>query len=377
MNKDNLKRIFGKYIEKFEFMNNQDNNETYKWEVAKKFREAMDDALNGDDETFKVKLAEARVITRNIIDSYTQPFWGLVEISKKEPATVREMFKRLYFDDGGDLKVQERLIEEFFIKSQELVDKYFPGSFRYKQNSHSVSAYLFLYDPDKHYMYKATQAQIFADCIEFYDDWGNGDNINLEVYYKMCDWLVEEIKKCEPLLRTNEDRFINKESVIEDKEKHMLAFDIIYACSVYDLFEGISFSRPNLKEKNIILAKREIAEKKYAEYLNAAEDANTLDDAVLKLEAALENTDEIEYKSFGWGQIQSREGCIIKVVFEECEKNLDVITIFSKGIAKTRTGKCEEIVKKYENILNRKSVIKSRLKFTEKTLEPYKEYIEI
>lgn len=83
---------------------------------------------------------------------------------------LRQMFMDLYSDDGGDVKVQMELIKNFFDQSNELLDKYFPDSHLYKQTSHSVSSYLFFYDPDHHYMYKATQSQVMADCIKFYDD---------------------------------------------------------------------------------------------------------------------------------------------------------------------------------------------------------------
>lgn len=29
----------------------------------------------------------------------------------------------------------------------------------------------------------------FADCIEFYDDFGMGDHVKLKTYYRMCDEL--------------------------------------------------------------------------------------------------------------------------------------------------------------------------------------------
>lgn len=144
MNQNNLQQIFSHYTEKFEYINNPENNENYKWKVAKEFRYLMDQALAANTSEFPNALYKAKVSTCNIIDSYTQPFHGLVEFARKEPETVRKMF----------------------------LDLYTPGSYRFKQNSHSVSAYLFLYDPDHHYMYKATQALIMADCIGFYDEWG-------------------------------------------------------------------------------------------------------------------------------------------------------------------------------------------------------------
>ena len=42
-------------------------------------------------------------------------------------------------------------------------------------------------------MYKASQAQAYADCVEFYDDWGSGAKMDLRIYHRMCDELIETI----------------------------------------------------------------------------------------------------------------------------------------------------------------------------------------
>ena len=45
MNTNHLSQIFTNYIEKFEFINNTEHHENYKWLAAKKFRKLMDAAL--------------------------------------------------------------------------------------------------------------------------------------------------------------------------------------------------------------------------------------------------------------------------------------------------------------------------------------------
>lgn len=92
MNKEHLEQIFAHYIEKFEYINNPDYRESYKWGIAKTFRTLMDEALISDDSSFAAALYKAKSVTSNLIDSYTQPFHGLVEFARKEPQTVRQMF---------------------------------------------------------------------------------------------------------------------------------------------------------------------------------------------------------------------------------------------------------------------------------------------
>ena len=178
MNRTNFEQIAAHYIERFEEINNEEHAEYYKWQVCQRFRPLMDLALSAPAEEFSKALDDVRKCTENMIDSYTQPFYGLVDMTRKRGdsypvdaiETVRRMFLDLYAVDGGDLWVRMKKIEKFFETSNELLTEYAPGSFLYKQDSHSVSAYLFLYDPEHHYMYKAMQSKAMADCIEFGDD---------------------------------------------------------------------------------------------------------------------------------------------------------------------------------------------------------------
>ena len=187
MNNNHVQQIFAHYIDKFEYINNPTHQEYYKWQIAKRFRDEMDVALAAPTEEFPSKLYEVKKLTSNLIDSYTQPFHGLVKFAEQEPETVRNMFKMLFSDDGGDLENRQERVQAFLSQSHALRDKYYPDSYLYKEDMHSVTGYLFLYDPDHNYIYKATHARDFADCIEFYDDWGYGTDVKLAIYYRMCD----------------------------------------------------------------------------------------------------------------------------------------------------------------------------------------------
>ncbi len=380
MNKDNLFEIFSRYIDKFDHINNANCDENYKWLVCKKFKACMDDALSKDGEAFVTALSKARAVTENIIDSYTQPFAGLIEFAKHEPQTVKEMFLSLYANDGGDIHVQEALIEKFFNKSNELLDKYSPNSFRFKQNSHSVSAYLFLYAPETHYMFKAAQANIFADCIEYYEDWGTGDNINLAVYYRMCDWLVEQIFNCEELLKTDASRFKLPiaNQMYEDKNKHLLAFDIIYTCSVYDLFDGISFIRPNLKEKNLILEKKSTALRLLEEYNTALEKAENLNRALRAIEENFTPNVLLTHKKFGVGKWISYSQEIAEVEFAAPigNKKLGVYQIFSTGLVKLDDADMQASLMQHIPYLKDKEMTINAVALIAKELAPYQEYLE-
>ena len=72
MNRNNLQSIFKKYIDNFEILNNEKNDETYKWEIAQKFQE-----FDVDAEDFVEMLTYMWKTSENLIDSSQQlPFYA-------------------------------------------------------------------------------------------------------------------------------------------------------------------------------------------------------------------------------------------------------------------------------------------------------------
>lgn len=101
MNRNNLQSIFKKYIDNFEILNNEKNDETYKWEIAQEFQK-----FDVDAEDFVEMLTHMWKVSENLIDSSQQlPFYALVEFARREPETVREMFRKLFAEEHlGDIE---------------------------------------------------------------------------------------------------------------------------------------------------------------------------------------------------------------------------------------------------------------------------------
>ena len=383
MNKNQMNQIFAHYIDNFEMINNKEHEEYYKWQVCATFKELMDDALGADAEEFADALYRVKVCSENIIDSYTQPFYGLVELARKEPETVQQMFIDLYSDDNGDVKVQMKLIEDFFDQSNELLVKYYPDSYLYKQNSHSVSSYLFLYDPDHHYMYKATQSQIMADCIEFYDDWGSGDNIKLDVYYRMCDEMLAEIKNCPELLATNRSRYdgglqLKPGALHADPELHILLFDIIYCSHVYNLFDGITFERPKSKEKQLIVEQKNKAKELLSAYDEAKLAVENLDEALMYFASSMKSAGKVKHKMYGECEVITVDPRYlkIKIVKSGEEKQLGLAVVIANGIIVIDSDEFREKKELYLPLLKKAESVPRTLEYAARALEPYKEYLD-
>jgi len=273
MNDRHFAQIVDNYIKKFAVMNAPapGSDETYKWRVAKQFRPMMDAALESDDSVFPSKLLETQKMVKNLTDSYTQPFYGLYEFAKKDPVAVKNMSRHLF--DSCELPPEEKMEENrnFLSNASNLKEEHFPGSFRYESTIHTASVFQTLYDPDSSYIVKPKHARKFADCIDFFDDWKGGQSTRLDIYYRMCDEVAEAIQNNTALLETHQSRFELEQpgSLHPDEKHHLLVFDLIYCCSTYGLYSGVSFNRPPDLEK---VRLREENEKKAAElYLKLEE----------------------------------------------------------------------------------------------------------
>ena len=375
MNLEKFQELADRYIDAFEMTNSKPHIEYYKWQIAKKFRPAMDAALAASDEDFPKKLSDVRRLTRNLIDSSVQPFGGLVEFAKKDPGTVRKMFRDLFATVEEDVETKEEEIYRFMDTSHALRDKYFPDSFRYTDDLHSVTGYLFLYDPDHSYLYKATHCRIFADCVEFYDDWGSGPDTKLDIYYRMCDECIEAINNNPALLATAESRYEHdREGMHPDTAKHILLFDMIYCCSTYHLFDGIHIVTPKSKERQLMQERKE----KAIRLQQAVDEANAkstgLENVLSLISDAVVESAVIRHKTFGVGKITGiRDGRPV-ISFESAgDKELGIKQSIVNGLISIDGL---ELSEEQMNLLKSEERIKAEVSAAEKALVPYLEYLD-
>ena len=381
MNDNNVQQIFSHYIEKFEYINSPKCQEYYKWKIAKRFPSMMNEALAALSEDFSAKLYEVKKLSSNLIDSYTQPFYGLVKFAQREPETVRAMFKALYADDGGDITKRMERVQAFIKQSNALRDKYYPDSYLYTHTVHSVTGYLFLYDPDHNYIYKPNQSLAFADCVEFYDDWGYGINVKLPVYYRMCDQLVEAIKGSKELLATDASRFENGwgedgSTFYPDTEKHILAFDLIYCCSVYNLFDGIRFTRPKTKDRQLMQERKDKAAILSQNLEKARQDVKELQEALEYIRSIYVAGLTIKHKKYGDIVITEKDGYTVTVdVPDVGKKKLDIRALVANGIVTADVEGYAVMSEKYQPYLKDRDNIEPRLARAEQEFAPYAQYL--
>lgn len=375
MNQANFQQIINNYIATFEFTNSKGEEEYYKWQIAKQFKPMMDAALVASDEVLPSKLLAVKKLSSNIIDSSIQPFYGICKFAEKEPETVRTMFQELYANNNTS--TQNR-INHFLNQSLELCNKYYPESYLYKNNVSAITGYLFLYNPEVYYFYKATEAREFADCIEFYDDWGSGAGTKLDVYFRMCEEVVEAIKKNTPLLSIAKSRFaIDPKGMHPDINKHILLYDIMFCCRTHNLFKGIHFIVPKSSERKLMQERKE----------KAIRLSEALDAARKKLEPVKEGKRlisetiipgaKIRHKTFGEGIIESVNDTTMTIDFSKAsKKKFGIVTSILKCIVSVDNPDFIEVIRTYEECLLHEKSLRDAVSYAERQLEPYEEYLD-
>jgi hypothetical protein len=360
----NYEAIIQQYIEKFNFLNNHVNDETYKWDAFAHFHEHWDP--NVKDDEFPTMIKESFRKTSNLINnSMVLPAAGICQLAELEPAGVRELFHKLSQDDGGDIKLRQERIENFVEDVSFLMEKHIPKSWKFRQDFRVALFYLNLIYPDKNYIFKATEAKEFADRVSIAEDFGSGKNFSLASYYKMCDSLLSKIKEHDELMAVHETRWeIRKEwddsvTLVND-DYHILVYDILYCAHGYGLYVDV----PKLyckKPKNVPEKKTQKSE------VEVELEQKRLE--LLKIEAELRNlpiTDLsgmlVSHKEFGDGTIVDQGDERISVEFSTGLKKFKLPEALTNGYLKT-SDETERLisVKKKAEIQEALRLIKSEV----------------
>ena len=374
MNLKRLKRLFQSYIEHFDEISFGEHDETYKWEVTAYYRKNF--RLEAED--FAGMLEKLRRKTGNLIDSgLQQPFAALVRYARQEPSTVRAMFAALYADDHGDRKAEQRRIDEFIAKSEELRKKYCPDSWRYRNDQRSVMAYLFFHDPDHHYLYRWKQARAFADFAGVTDDLERNGKLRLPVYYKMCDALTEAMAADENLMEANRARFQQGRKLDPDKNLHILCCDMIWSSQVYGLFNSLYYSRLTATEKKKLLADRETALGLQAAYEDALAREKQLEEIQAHVLKRLSPGTEVTSDTFGTGVIETLKDAYVAVRFPEPAglRRFVLLPALAEGFIVPGDAALTAYIRKNEEIMKGAMDIPSLRKAAENELEPYRELL--
>lgn len=381
MDYERLNQILTHYIERFDELNNNTNREYYKWEIAAQFRPMIDEALAADEASFVAKLSSVVTLTEQTIDNqFELSFHALIDYAKEDVETVRSMLKELLWtDDCSDLSARMERFVTFVDKCTVLRDKYWPDSWRYKASIRLPMMITGFYDPEHYYLFKAQQVKDFADCVAFYDELGSNTTLRLDNYYRLCDMLVERILKNDKLQALNKERYsLSEKDMHPDSNLHLLAFDIIYCSTVYNLYEGIEYSVPNARERKEYVEKKRLAERLAEECADALTDAAELEQAKAFFTSRLLLGNKLQHKTLGSGTITDfneqagvvtvsfANGKTIRLKWRDCVKS--GIVSFADAVPDEQYAQMIRCMKLEGGITKRVSVAEQRLAPYEKLL---------
>ena len=328
MNQEKLELLFRNYIRNFDFINDPDTHfEKYKWIAVGQVQKCWDLAARDLPGMIKAAFSESYNLINNRI---VQPVNGLINAAKRESEKVRKALDNLLEETDDVDEIQEK-IQTFVDEINAILEKYYPSSWKYAQDTRSAIMYLAMIEPSRNYMFKSTPAHTFARWMEYEPDIGSGVTFRLKHYYRMCDELVAAIKECPELLMKDADRATE----YRDKSYHLLAYDLIYCFGVYkELRADIRESAPKTKSSP---GKQSEPERiNYAEAIQA--ELNDLQDKIDFIEKEISEMPEIvlagasvNTKAYGEVTIDTQNGNYISFTAEGKERSFVLPDCIAKG----------------------------------------------
>ncbi len=361
MDTQNLTAILAQYVARFEELNEPEgNNEGYKWDAVTCFQENW----NIEAEDFQKMYLSAMKETDNLMDNgKVQPIGGISLLLKQpeEVEFVRQSFRDLFTEDGGDLANRQKRAEHFVSAVNEHIERYVSGSWKYRQKLGNAIYYLNLWRPDENYIYKSVEAAVWADCIEYGDDFGVGASFSLAKYYKMCDELLAAIQGDEELLRLNAARTAEKAKGYDDK-LHILVYDIIYCARTYLFYEDSTVDIIKVSKKERI---KKAALRKRLEELELSVEEVQAEQA--DLEHSLQIVPDMTgltvfHKKFGTGTVAACTDSKVAVRFGIGEREFQFPAAFLSGFLTPENRIYTELFEKNAQIKKQLDACQAKLK---------------
>ena len=321
MNRNNLSKILEQYVLNFDKLNRSveegGDDEGYKWRVLNAFATNWD--IDAEDFPAMFNAATGDIAKTNLINNArVQPLSGISHLLKEEAQIefVREEFRKLFSEDGGDIDARGDRVLAFTDALNAKLSECFPGKWKYEQNRNAVIYYLNLWKPEENYIFKATEAREWADCIEFADDFGSGANFKLSKYYRMCDELLAALEEYPEVLELHQKRF-DKEARSFDDKRHLLVFDIIFTSHYMSFYSECPSLGVSTKERIRLAKIRERAEELEKEIATLQVEITSIEGSRGELPDVTGM--KVSHKAYGEGIVKSFDGRYMLIAFEAKE----------------------------------------------------------
>lgn len=327
MNRKNFETVLEQYINRLTGIEHADDtDQVYKWRSVGCFKRFWNPEAADFAGMFEKAMREAG----NILDNAAmQPVAGLRLLLARESEAeyVRECFRFLFSDDGGDLRKRQDRADFFADKINERIRYYERGTKKYLQTRDHVIYYLNLWKPEENYIFDAALASGWAACAEYDGEFGN-KNFSLESFYQMCDELLEAIRENEELTGLYSDLF-EEELDGYDDQLHILVYDIMDCASLYRYYAGMDIRKTPGRERAKAAEEKAALEKRKQEIELKEKQLKELLDKPVNLPDVVGK--QVYHKTYGNGMIQSNDHGTLLVHFEKADKKFKYPSVFTQG----------------------------------------------
>ena len=326
MHYDNLHAVIERYENSLPHLyGRRERDELFKWRAMKTWREEWYKP-EGSFANFADRFNAARKDFGWFMDaSRMHPSAGVIKLWEKEPEKVEHLFcDLLLLKSNGNVQEAQSHMDEFLASYELLRQKYFPGNWGYKQDRHSASVFMALNEPDFHYVYRASDAQLMSIYIDYERSIGSGRSFSLAVYYDMCNELVTALRQHPSLIEKHFD-YLTQEHY-RDESLHLLAFDLMYCAHTAGFYEGLK--KPSAARKAVNSPKKSAVDLKLEQKRQQRE---ALEARLAELEARFEEYEELSLlgvevtsDQYGTGVIVSQKVNMLTVRFESKEVSFKI-----------------------------------------------------
>ena len=224
MNTENLNGILAQYVQHCKARAAADEGTV--WRAVDCF------GVNWDieDSDFPAMFADAMQQAQPTLDNPAlQPIGGLQNLMLRDSEVefVRECFRWLYNEDGGDISKRRGRAELFADQINGRFRRVFPRMSKYTMNTANAVFFLNLWEPHANYFYQAGEAKAWADYFGYEADFGGGTALDLPRYYTMCNDLLHALENYPEIIALHK-AYAEQELGGIDDALHLLVYDILH-----------------------------------------------------------------------------------------------------------------------------------------------------
>ncbi|MCD8142050.1 MAG: hypothetical protein LUD83_02020 [Clostridiales bacterium] len=363
MNTANLHELINRYEENFDMINNSEHCEIFKWKALNGFRKVWFSDKAKDmtfAQRFNAAMKDSSILINN---SMISPTSGVVKLAEAYPERVETLFQETLFSGETDLVVVQDQMDRFLDEMEKMRMEKFPHFYRYKQERHAASCYLFFFRPEVHFIYRYTDAEAFATYLEFGKDLGSGASFSLSNYYELAEIAVDALKEHTSLLEKHRKLIENNSDYYNDESLHLMAFDLMYCSRCYNFYSGLTHTSKKESVKAYTL--RQLREKEEQERLARIQ---ALEDAIHAIELQLEDYEsisllnvEVTQRTYGTGTIIKQEKNRITVKFPDTEKQFIIHKKYAMRPTFENDAEIVEAFTAYDDLDRKKAALERQL----------------